>query len=107
MAVTCSLWHVSTFFFPGTPQILVPPAAFLTAVAAFGFFLALVFTKTKQHVLGTMIAHFTFNLGLAVGGARFGAVLWWGLASLFGIVGIWSIVWLGGPQTTLKQPELT
>lgn len=55
------------FFFPGTPQILVPPAAFLMAVTGFGFFLALVFTKTKQPVLGTMMAHFTFNLGLAIG----------------------------------------
>jgi uncharacterized protein len=102
MAVTWSLWHVSAFLFPGMPQILVPPAAFLTAVAAFGFFLALIFTKTNQHVLGTMMAHFTFNLGLAIGGAGFGAVLWWSLASLFGIVALWSVVRLGEPQGPLN-----
>lgn len=68
MAVTWSLWHVPAFFFPGTPQILVPPAAFLMAVTGFGFFLALIFTKTKQHVLGTMMAHFTFNLCWPLGG---------------------------------------
>jgi membrane protease YdiL (CAAX protease family) len=102
MAVTWSLWHVSAFLFPGMPQILVPPMAFLTAVAAFGFFLALIFRKTQQHVLGSIMAHFTFNLGLAIGGARFGAVLWWSLASLFGIVAIWSVVRLGDPESPLN-----
>jgi len=107
MAVTWSLWHVSAFFFPGMPQILVPPAAFLAAVAAFAFFLALIFNKTKQHVLGTMLAHFTFNVGLAIGGAKFGAVMWWTLVSLFGIVAIWSAVRLGGPERAAHQPQLT
>jgi len=95
MALTWSLWHVSAFHFPGMPQTLIPPAAFLVTVAAFGFFLALIFDRTEGHVLGTMIAHFAFNLGLAIGGAQFGAILWWNLALLFGIVAIWSAVQLG------------
>lgn len=106
MAVTWSLWHASAFLFPGMPQHLVPPMAFLTTVAAFAFFLALIFAKTKRHVLGTMIAHFTFNLGLAIGGAKFGAILWWSLTSLFSIVAIWSAVQLGGPPSPVTQSEV-
>ena len=104
MAMTWSLWHVSAFFFPGMPQILIPPAAFLITVAAFGFFLALIFNQTNGHVLATMLAHFTFNVGLAIGGAQFSATLWWSLASLFGIVAFWSAVRLGSSANSLQTP---
>ncbi len=80
------------------PQILVPPAAFLISVGTFAFFLAP--NETGWHVLATMIAQFGFHIALAVGGSQFGAILWRSLASLFGIVAIWSIVWLRSRQNS-------
>lgn len=83
-----ALWHVPAFFFPGMPQQLLPPAAFLLTVFSFGIFLALLFYKTRAHVVTTMVAHFTFNLGLAIGGAVFGAVLWWLLLAGLSMVAV-------------------
>ena len=48
----------------------------------------------------------SFNLGLALGGAKFGAILWWSLAALFGIAAIWSAVRLGEPASPSNQPRL-
>jgi uncharacterized protein len=91
MGILWSLWHLPAFFLPGMPQTLVPPAAFLVAVFSFAIFLALLFNRTLGHVLCTMLAHFSFNLSLAVGGARFGATLWWTLAALFFGIALWSL----------------
>ncbi len=95
MGATWSLWHLPSFFMPGLPQTLIPPAAFLITVACFGIFLSLVFNETNGHVLSTMIAHFGFNVGLAIGGAQFGPVLWWSLTFLFAMVALWSGFRLG------------
>jgi membrane protease YdiL (CAAX protease family) len=52
----------------------MPRTAFLLMVAAFGIFLALLFNRTRGHVVSTMLAHFSFNMGVAVGGAILGSV---------------------------------
>lgn len=91
MGTIWALWHLPSFFFPGMPQQQMPPAAFLLMVAAFGVFLALLFNCTSGHIVSTMLAHFSFNLSLAVGGANFGAAFLWSLASIFSIIAIWSI----------------
>jgi membrane protease YdiL (CAAX protease family) len=90
MGTLWALWHLPSFFFPGMPQQQMPPAAFLLMVAAFAIFLALLFVRTNGHLLSTMLAHFSLNLSLAVGGARIGAVFLWSLASIFSVVAIWS-----------------
>jgi uncharacterized protein len=97
MAITWALWHLPAFFFPGMPQQHVPPIAFLLMVAAFGIFLALLFNRTRGHVASTMLAHFSFNLSIAVGGAILGSVFIWTLAFIFSVVAIFSLAKLS-PQ---------
>jgi membrane protease YdiL (CAAX protease family) len=90
MSVLWSLWHSPSFFFPGLPQVFISPLAFLATVTAFGVFLSLIFNKTRGHVFGTILAHFVLNTSLALGGARFGNVLWWSLAGTFSLLACWS-----------------
>jgi len=88
MGIAWSLWHVPAFLFPYMPQQNVSAPAFLIAVASFGIFLAVVFQKTSGHVLATMLAHFSLNFALALGGARFSSTLWWLLAGAFLVIAI-------------------
>lgn len=57
-------------------------------VAAFGILLALLFNRTRGHVVSTMLAHFSFNMGLAVGGAILGSVFIWVLTFIFSSLAI-------------------
>jgi uncharacterized protein len=88
MGITWALWHLPSFYFPGMAQQQMPMAAFLLMVAAFGIFLALLFNRTNGHVLSTMMAHFSFNMSLAAGGAILGSVLIWALAAIFSVVAL-------------------
>jgi len=90
MSVLWSLWHSPSFFFPGLPQVFISPLPFLATVTAFGVFLSLIFNKTGGQVFGTVLAHFVLNTSLAIGGARFGNVLWWSLAGAFSLLACWS-----------------
>lgn len=77
MGIAWALWHLPSFFFPGMPQQHMPPAAFLLMVAGFGVFLALLFNRTRGSLVSTMLAHFSFNMSLAVGGAILGSDFIW------------------------------
>ena len=99
MSVLWSLWHSPSFFFPGLPQVFISPLAFLAMVTAFGVFLSLIFNKTRGHVFGTVLAHFVLNASLALGGARFGNVLWWSLAGTFSLLACWSGFMLSRPSS--------
>jgi membrane protease YdiL (CAAX protease family) len=90
MSVLWSLWHSPSFFFPGLPQVFISPLPFFATVTAVGVFLSLIFNKTGEHVFGTVLAHFVLNTSLALGGARFGNVLWWSLAGAFSLLACWS-----------------
>jgi membrane protease YdiL (CAAX protease family) len=96
-SINWALWHLPAFFFPGMPQQQLPPIAFLLMVAAFGIFLALLFNRTG-HVASTMLAHFFFNMSLAIGGAILGSVFIWTLAFIFSMVAIFSLAKLS-PQS--------
>jgi hypothetical protein len=91
MGIAWALWHLPSFYFPGMAQQHMPMAAFLLMVAAFGIFLALLFNRTNGHVLSTMLAHFSFNMSLAAGGAILGSVLIWALAATFSVVALVSL----------------
>ena len=91
MAITWALWHLPAFFFPGMPQQHMPPIAFLLMVAAFGIFLALLFNRTRGHLVSTMLAHFSLNMSLAVGGAILGSVFVWTLAFIFSVIAIFGL----------------
>jgi membrane protease YdiL (CAAX protease family) len=92
MGIAWALWHLPSFFFPGMPQQHMPPAAFLLMVAAFGVFLALLFNRTRGSLVSTMLAHFCFNMSLAVGGAILGSTFIWALTSIFAAVAIWALL---------------
>jgi hypothetical protein len=91
MGITWALWHLPSFYFPGMAQQHMLMAAFLLMVAAFGVFLALLFNRTNGHVLSTMLAHFSFNMSLAAGGAILGSILIWALAAAFSVVALASL----------------
>jgi membrane protease YdiL (CAAX protease family) len=103
MAITWALWHLPAFFFPGMPQQHMPPIAFLLMVAAFGIFLALIFNRTRGHLVSTILAHFSFNMSLAVGGAILGSVFIWTLAFIFSIVAIFGLVKLSPQLVRIAQ----
>ena len=103
MAITWALWHLPAFFFPGLVQQQMPPIAFLLMVAAFGIFLALLFNRTRGHLVSTMLAHFSFNMCLAVGGAILGSVFIWTLAVIFSIIAIFGLAKLSAQPIRIAQ----
>jgi hypothetical protein len=74
-------------------------------VAAFGIFLALLFNRTKGHVATTMLAHFSFNTSIAVGGAVLGSVFIWTLAFIFSTVAIFSLAKLSAQPIQPLSPR--
>ena len=53
--------------------------------------------------MSTMLAHFSFNLSLAVGGAILGSVFIWTLASIFSIVAIFGLAKLSAQPIRIAQ----
>lgn len=74
-------------------------------VAAFGIFLALLFNRTRGHVVSTMLAHFSFNMSIAVGGAILGSVFSWTLAFIFSIVAIIGLTKLSAQPIRIAQTD--
>lgn len=103
MAITWALWHLPAFFFPGMPQQQLPPIAFLLMVAAFGIFLALLFNRTRGHLVSTMLAHFSLNLSIAIRGAILGSVFIWTLAFIFSIIAILSLTRLSAQPIRIAK----
>jgi uncharacterized protein len=107
MAIAWALWHLPAFFFPGLVQQHMPPTAFLLMVVAFGIFLALLFHRTRGHLVSTMLGHFSFNMSLAVGGAVPGSVFIWTLAFIFSMIAIFSLTRLSvQPIHTVETEEV-
>jgi len=90
MGIFWALWHIPSFYLPGLPQQHMPPAAFLLMVAGFGVFLALLLNRTKGSLVSTMLAHFSLNMCLAIGGATPRSTFIWALSAILLIVAIWS-----------------
>jgi hypothetical protein len=89
MVTLWSSWHIAGFFFPGTPQHMMPPLLNLLFIVFFGVFLAGIFNRTGESVLATMLAHLSLNIGLAMGGVRLSSLwLWWTLVAVFGAVAL-------------------
>jgi uncharacterized protein len=88
-ATLWSLWHVSSFFFPGMPQQSVPPLLFLLPVAFTGVFLGVVFMDAGDSVLATMAGHLSVNITMALRGADASSlVFWWTLCAVYGGVAL-------------------
>jgi hypothetical protein len=47
--------------------------------------------RTRGHLVSTMLAHFSFNMSLAMGGAILGSVFIWTLAFIFSIVAMFGL----------------
>lgn len=77
MACLWSLWHVPAFFTPGMPHQLMPMLPMLAFVASFGMFMAFVFNRAHESVLATILAHFSLNVTLGLGGAQLSSVVFW------------------------------
>jgi membrane protease YdiL (CAAX protease family) len=92
MASMWAAWHVPAFFTPGMPHQFIPMPSFLVTIASFGVFLALLFRKAEQSVLPTMLAHFSLNVMLAIGGVSLTSRLFWRTmaigSALFGILAL-------------------
>ena len=96
-----SLWHVSSFFFPGMPQQFVPPLLFLLPVAFTGVFLGLVFMEGRDSVLATMVGHLSVNITMAFRGADGSSlVFWWTLCAVYGGVALAGTVGLASSRST-------
>jgi hypothetical protein len=54
-------------------------------------------------MFGITIAHFSFNMGLALGGAILGSVFIWTLAFIFSIVAIFGLAKLPAQPTRIAQ----
>ena len=84
-----SLWHVSSFLFPGMPQQLVPPLLFLLPVAFTGVFLGVVFMEGGDSVLAAMLGHLSVNITMALRGADVSSLaFWWTLCAVYGGVAL-------------------
>jgi uncharacterized protein len=98
-----SLWHVSSFFFPGASQQLVPPLLFLLTVAFTGVFLGLVFTESRDSVLATMVGHLSVNITMALRGADGSSlVFWWTLCGVYGGVALAGTIWLRSQTPAIR-----
>ena len=98
-----SLWHVSSFFFPGMPQQLVPPLLFLLPVAFTGVFLGLVFMAGRDSVLAAMVGHLSVNITMALRGADGSSVVfWWTLCVVYGAVALAGTVRFGSQTPAIR-----
>jgi len=104
MALLWSVWHVAGMFFPGTPLQVAPTALFLATVVLMGVFLAFLVDRTSGSVVPAMIAHFSLNVTLGLGGAPPSSpALWWTLVSLLGVAAlIATVTWA---KAATQTPE--
>jgi hypothetical protein len=95
---------VAGIFFPGTRLQVAPTALFLTTVMLMDVFLAFVFDGTSGSVLPAMIAHFSLNVTLGLGGAPPSSLaLWWTMVSMLGVAAliatfVWAKAAVGNPE---------
>jgi membrane protease YdiL (CAAX protease family) len=83
-ALLWSGWHVAGILFPGMGPAAAPLPPFLSLVAMFGIFLAIVFVRTG-HVLAPILAHLSMNATLALAGTPITSpVFWWTLTIAIG-----------------------
>jgi CAAX protease family protein len=80
-----ALWHLPTFFIPGTPQFGHPVAAFLIMTTAYSVLLTWVFLHTRGSVLIATLFHGAINLsqGFFLAGTDPADRYWW-LAVAYG-----------------------
>ena len=83
------LWHLPTFFIPGTPQFDQPIPAFMMMTAAYSVLLTWVFLHTRGSVLIATLLHGAINVsqGFFLAGTD-PAVRYWWLALAYGGVAL-------------------
>jgi membrane protease YdiL (CAAX protease family) len=87
MGTLWSLWHVPAFFDPSLPHYFMPMMVVLPFIAFFGVFMAFTFNRAGASILGTIPAHLSLNIMLALGGAAFTSRVFWGTLSIaFGAI---------------------
>lgn len=85
LGVLWGLWHLPTFFVPGTPQYGLPLPAFLLLTIEYSILMTWLFLHTKGSVLIATLFHGAINLsqGIFLGGID-GATRYWLLSIVYG-----------------------
>ena len=87
MSTLWSAWHVPAFFSPSLPHYTMPMGLVLAFILFFGAFLGLIFQRTGASILGTIAAHLSLNVMIAIGGASLRSAVFWGvLTCSFGAI---------------------
>ena len=96
------LWHLPTFFVPGTPQHGLPISAFLLLTMAYSVLFTWIYLHTGGSVLLATLFHGAINLsqGLLLGGLD-PARTYWLLAAVYGLA---ALVLASGSARTLGEP---
>ena len=95
MGILWSLWHVPAFFDRSLPHYFMPMTLVLPFIAFFGVFMAFTFNRAGESILGTIPAHLSLNITLALGGVSLTSRIFWGTLSVaFGaIAALATIAW--------------
>jgi membrane protease YdiL (CAAX protease family) len=103
LGVLWGLWHLPTFFIPGTPQYGLPLPAFVLLTVEYSILLSWLYLHTKGSVLLATLCHGAINLsqGLFVGGIE-GATRYWLLTITYGVAAL--ILAIALRLSSLREP---
>jgi len=89
MGLLWALWHVPAFFDPSLPHQFWPMALVLPFIVFVGVFMGILFDRVRGSILVTISAHLSLNIAMALGGASFLSLVYWGvLVTVFGVIAI-------------------
>ena len=113
LGMVWSLWHLPTFFLPGTPQYQQPVVAFLIMTTVYSIMLSWIFLHSRGSVLIATLFHGAINVsqGFFMAGTEPSSRYWWlalayggtalGLASVLGT----KLAWRRASVTTSTAHE--
>lgn len=111
LGVLWGVWHLPTFWIPGTPQYGRPFAAFLLMTTAYSVLLSWAWLHTRGSVLIATVFHGSINLsqGFFLGGVE-RATQYWLLAAVYSLAALILVVRLGPtmrrtPRTSHQPPH--
>jgi membrane protease YdiL (CAAX protease family) len=101
------LWHLPTFFIPGTPQFEQPIVAFVGMTTAYSLLLSWVFLHTRGSVLIATLFHGAINVcqGFFLAGTDPANRYWW-LALAYGGAAV-LLAGVLGPRLSRQRPRST
>jgi uncharacterized protein len=106
LGVLWGLWHLPTFFIPGTPQYQLPVIPYLIMTTGYSILMSWVFLHTKGSVLIATLFHGSINVsqGFFLAGTEPAARYWW-LALAWGAASLILIAALGPGLSRRRSAE--